>query len=245
MNRRAFINLSLLTSAASLLPLNLVFSNSAEISTEELLGKGSPNLYGNNYQLQKEAHEAFIKMQKAAQADGITIQIVSSYRSFEHQQRIWNRKFKHFTHQGSTPEEAIYKIIEYSTIPGTSRHHWGTDIDIIDATPPPPTSLLLPSNYYGNGVYTPLREWMEKNSKKFNFHMVYTNDEKRKGFKHEPWHFSYAPLSIPYLKKYRKLKLQKLLQHAQNISGSKNFSAIFIQKYITENVLDINPSLLA
>ena len=61
----------------------------------------------------------------------------------------------------------------------------------------------------------------------------------------EPWHFSYAPLSIPYLKKYQKLEVKKLLQSSNQILGNENFSEKFIQKYISENVLEINPTLLA
>ena len=246
MNRRNFLHLSLLSSAAGLLPFNsFSFLNSAEISTEELLGKGSPSLYGSGYQIRKEAYKAFLKMQKAAQTDGIAIQIVSSYRSFDHQKNIWNNKFKRFTQQGLSPVEAIEKIVEYSTIPGTSRHHWGTDIDIIDANPKAPSSLLQPKNYYNKGVYTPLREWMDKNSRKFDFYLVYTNDKSRKGFKHEPWHFSYAPLSIPYLKKYKKLDIDKVLKEDSEICGNQNFSDTFIKNYVNENVLDINPSLLS
>ena len=44
-------------------------------------------------------------------------------------------------------DAAIDKIIEYSTLPGTSRHHWGTDIDIIDAEPPEEGDVLLPKNF--------------------------------------------------------------------------------------------------
>lgn len=245
MNRRNFINLSLLTSAASLLPIHSLSSFfTEEISSQELLGKGSPELFGNGYQLRKEAYGDFIKMQNAANADGISIQIVSSYRSFNHQKRIWNRKYKRYTERGLTPTQAIYKIIEYSTIPGTSRHHWGTDIDIIDANPLAPSSLLQPKNYYGDGVYAPLKNWMDENAKKFNFELVYTKDENRKGFKHEPWHFSYAPLSIPYLKKYKELDIKNLLRQSNEILGSEHFSEKFIQNYITENVLDINLRLL-
>ncbi|MBW2960929.1 M15 family metallopeptidase [Mesonia aestuariivivens] len=244
MNRRNFINLSLLSSAASFLPLSTFNLLQQEIPTEELLGKGSPQLYGNGYQLRKEAYEAFLKMQKAAAKDDIFIQIVSSYRSFDHQKRIWNRKFKRFTQQGLSSTAAINKIIEYSTIPGTSRHHWGTDIDIIDSKPKAPTSLLQPENYYGNGVYLPLSEWMKKNAKDYGFEIVYTNDKNRKGFKHEPWHFSYAPLSKIYLCEYRKLELKKLLENSSEILGHEKFSDSFIQKYIYENVLAINSRLL-
>ena len=114
MNRRNFINLSLLTSAASLIPLQSLFFFTEEISTQELLGKGSPELFGNGYKLRKAAYEDFIKMQQAAQTDGIAIQIVSSYRSFDHQQRIWNGKYKRYTERGLTPTQAIHKIIDYS-----------------------------------------------------------------------------------------------------------------------------------
>ena len=34
------------------------------------------------------------------------------------------------------PKKAISEIIRFSTVPGTSRHHWGTDIDIIDGNFP-------------------------------------------------------------------------------------------------------------
>ena len=44
-------------------------------------------------------------------------------------------------------EAAIDKIIEYSTLPGTSRHHWGTDIDIIDAGPPEVVMFCFPKNF--------------------------------------------------------------------------------------------------
>jgi LAS superfamily LD-carboxypeptidase LdcB len=173
----------------------------------------------------------------------INLQIVSSYRDFNHQKRIWIRKYNMFTQQGLSPVNAINKIIEYSTIPGTSRHHWGTDIDIIDANAPLPKSLLLPENFSEDGPFCKLKKWMNLNASTFDFHLVYTNNKERKGFLYEPWHFSYTPLSIPYLKKYRKLNIQQLLKE-ENLIGSENFTQEFIENYITNNVLDINPKLL-
>ena len=64
-----------------------------------------------------------------------------------------------------TDEQAIEKIIEYSTLPGTSRHHWGTDLDIIDADPPEEGDVLLPHKFHDNGPYNTLREWMETYAK--------------------------------------------------------------------------------
>ncbi|MGK0251505.1 MAG: hypothetical protein ACI81G_000943, partial [Gammaproteobacteria bacterium] len=71
----------------------------------------------------------------------------------------------------------------------------------------------------------------------------YTDAIHRKGFKYEPWHYSYAPLSKGYLKAYNALDIQQKLTEAK-LMGSKNFTLAFIQKYLEENVNDINPTLL-
>jgi LAS superfamily LD-carboxypeptidase LdcB len=84
-----------------------------------------------------EAGKAFEEMQKEARKAGIELEIVSAYRSYERQQRIWNRKYTSNAKQGLSPEKNIQKIIEYSTLPGTSRHHWGTDVDLIDGSKAP------------------------------------------------------------------------------------------------------------
>ena len=138
---------------------------------------------------------------------------------------------------------SIKKIIEYSTIPGTSRHHWGTDLDIVDAAVPQPQSLLEAANFEGNGPFCKLKEWLNTHAESFGFYEVYTNNPNRKGFKYEPWHFSYAPVSVGYLKAYRTLKFSKILSQS-NLLGSAYFSEQFISKYYNENILDINPALL-
>ena len=117
--------------------------NLPSISDQELIGQGSPQLLGKGYKLRAEAHTAFINMQTAALKDGISIGAVSSYRSFAHQQRIWERKFKSNKAKGLSDLANIKKIIEYSTIPGTSRHHWGTDIDIYQTNVKQPKNVLF------------------------------------------------------------------------------------------------------
>lgn len=217
--------------------------NAQHISTEELLGKGQPQLFNAKYKLRKDAYDAFLKMKDAAKQDGIHIGIVSSYRNFEHQKRIWTRKYKRFTSQGLPPEQAINRIIEYSTIPGTSRHHWGTDIDVIDTYVKQPKNVLNPTNFHSNGPYSKLKQWMDVNANNFGFYLVYTNNNNRKGFKYEPWHYSYKPLSKPYLQQYKTLDIITILKHEQLI-GSEYFTEAFFKRYYNENILDINPELL-
>ena len=84
---------------------------------------------------------------------------------------------------------------------------------------------------------------MDEHAESFEFYEVYTNDANRKGFKYEPWHFSYAPVSKPMLQAYKKLDIKEILSE-EKVKGSTHFSDAFIQKYRTENILDINPKLL-
>ncbi len=207
-----------------------------------LIGKGTPELFGKKYQLQKEVNIAFLEMQKAALKDSIKIEIVSSYRSYEHQKRIWNRKYNRYLKDNLSPQKAIDKIIEYSTIPGTSRHHWGADIDIIDANVVRPKSVLQAVHFDKNGAFVKLKSWLEKHASEYGFCLVYTNDEDRKGFKYEPWHYSYEPISKEMLSQYLQIDIQQLLKE-DKLLGSDYFTEEFIENYINYNILDINPDL--
>ena len=242
MNRKEFIKLSALTGITLGMLPQLAFQ-SRTISYEELIGKGNPTLFGNGFKLQKEAHDAFIKMKEEALKSEISIKIVSSYRNFDHQNRIWERKFKSFTSTGLSPQDSIKKIIEYSTIPGTSRHHWATDIDIIDAKPKQPKNVLQAQHFDTNGCYGKLKTWMDTNASDFGFYLVYTNAIDRKGFKYEPWHYSFKPLSSLFLSEYKQLNISEILQKEQ-LLGNEHFSEEFLSKYYNENILDINPELL-
>ncbi len=207
-----------------------------------LTGRGDLILVGETHKLQKEAFKAFKKMRKEALNDGISIQIVSAYRSFKRQNKIWERKYKKYTLEGLLPQQAIKKIIEYSTIPGTSRHHWGTEIDIIDGFVKAPEELLITENYQKNGAYLKLKKWMDLHSKKFGFYLVYTNNPNRKGVKFEPWHYSYKKLSKPMLKEYLKVDLSTIIQEV-NLKGKAFLNKEFLDKYLSNNILDINSKL--
>ena len=217
-------------------------SNKSNFTVEDLTGRSTPVFYGKNHKMQKEVHKAFQLMQAKALKSGIQLKVVSSYRSYEHQKQIWTRKYHRFIKEGLTPKQAIYKIIEYSTIPGTSRHHWGTDIDIIDGNPIEPSDVLEEEHFEGNGVYVNLKKWMDVHASEFGFCLVYTDVENRKGFKYEPWHYSYMPIAKEMLSQYVKIDIQLLLKKDQLV-GSDYFTDEFISQYINENILDINPDL--
>lgn len=244
MQRRDFIKKSALFGGLVMInpSINLNFLN--EFPEEELIGKGNPALYGEGFKLREEARLQFNLMKKSARESGFNIHVISSYRSYSHQNGIWERKYKSYRNQGLSHQKTIEKIIEYSTIPGTSRHHWGTDLDIIDATKGIPNNPLSETHFNEGGRMHKFKLWLDENSEKFGFYLVYTNKPGRKGFAYEPWHFSYKPLALKMLKEYKELDIKKVLQ-TDKLMGSENFTDEFIEKYTRENILDINPDLLS
>jgi len=149
--------------------------------------------------LQKQTLESFIKMREAAEKDGINLTIVSGTRNFYSQKSIWERKYKANKAKELSDVENIKKIMLWSSMPSTSRHHWGTDIDINGFE-----KYFDGENEKANNEY----EWLVNNALKFGFCQVYTEKREGKrttGYNEEKWHWSYIPLSSEYLKKYKEL----------------------------------------
>lgn len=247
MTRNTFIKLTGLTlTGFGILPHYAFTYLQDQFTRAQLIGKGNADIIGNTYttKMHRDAATAFQKMKLEAAKEHIDIELVSAYRSFQRQKEIYEGKYIKYTEQGLKPMEAIEKIIEYSTIPGTSRHHWGTDIDIIDGNAKPrPKSVLQPELFHGDGPFCKLKDWLNEHANSFGFYEVYIDDANRKGFKYEPWHFSYAPISKPMLLEYKKLDVKKILQE-EKILGSEHFTDAFIARYRKQNILDINTELL-
>ena len=140
--------------------------------------------------LRKEVLQKFDQMYAAALKDGIKLVIISGTRSFNHQKYIWDRKWaKNILKMDSI--SAVKEIMKYSSMPSTSRHHWGTDIDLNS----------LENSYFEKGEGKKIFDWLVANAFKYGFHMTYDNQEetKRTGYKMEKWHWSYMPISKQFL----------------------------------------------
>ncbi len=219
------------------------FYSQATVDLDVIIGKSQSNLVGDSIRLEVNTYKAFKKMEAAAKRDGIYLKIVSAYRGFERQKLIWNNKYEKFTNDFSLePEKAISEIIRFSTVPGTSRHHWGTDIDIIDGNFPDEENVLVSEKFEKDGLFYKVKNWLDNNSENFGFYLTYTNDKNRKGFEFEPWHYSYKPVSVKYYRALIKTDLKKIIK-SLDINGSDYFDESFIDTYIAENIMDINPDL--
>lgn len=208
-------------------------------SVEQLIGSSSINMTNETVPLHEDVADAFAKMKAAAHKDGIRLTAVSGYRSFERQKRIWERKYRNFIATGLSPIQAIEKIIRYSAIPGTSRHHWGTEVDIIDLAVEQPDNLLMEENYATGGCFSNLKDWMDKHARDFGFYLVYTQTD-RKGFNYEPWHYSYMKVSRPMLRAYLLMDLPEVFKNF-SFEGSSYLNSDILNKYIKDHLKDINP----
>ncbi|MDX2247012.1 MAG: M15 family metallopeptidase [Bacteroidia bacterium] len=152
--------------------------------------------------LQKESYAAFVKMYEAAKAEGVTLTILSATRNFDRQKEIWEGKWKGSTLVGGKnlsvtvpdPAERAKTILLYSSMPGTSRHHWGTDMDINS----------LENRYFDTGKGKKEYEWLQAHAHEFGFCQPYTakGEDRPTGYEEERWHWSYMPLAKKYLAAY-------------------------------------------
>ncbi|MDP6908719.1 MAG: M15 family metallopeptidase [Flavobacteriales bacterium] len=147
--------------------------------------------------LRKEALTAFREMRENAQANGINLTIISASRNFTAQKRIWEAKWNgtrkvdglDLAKTIPNPELRARKILKYSSMPGTSRHHWGTDIDINSLSP----------SYFESGKGKSEYEWLRDNAYRFGFCQVYSKKDANRptGYEEEKWHWSYLPIAAP------------------------------------------------
>ncbi|MBE8168748.1 MAG: M15 family metallopeptidase [Shewanella sp.] len=171
--------------------------------------------------LETETCAAFQHMVKAALSEGIDLQICSGYRSFERQLFIWNNKVSGkrtvldlnsnpIDIEGLNKKELIKTIMNWSALPGTSRHHWGTDIDVFDGNTITNEDLkLIPQEYQINGPCYKLHSWLKTHAHRFGFFFPY--QEGKSGVNAEPWHLSYAPVSCQYIDAFIPIHLENIL----------------------------------
>ncbi len=149
-----------------------------------------------------EAYEAFKKMHQKAKSQGINLTIISAFRDFNHQKRIWENKWNgrqrlsgdiNATDISDLSARAL-EILRFSAMPGTSRHHWGTDIDINS----------LNNSYFETGKGKSEYQWLKENASKFGFFQPYTprSERSNKGYEEEKWHWSYLPVAGDYIHHY-------------------------------------------
>jgi LAS superfamily LD-carboxypeptidase LdcB len=171
----------------------------------------------------------FGQLRAAALAQGFDLAIDSGFRSFDRQLSIWNRKAsgeravldsdaQPLDITTLTDRELAFAILRWSALPGGSRHHWGTDLDLYDAAARPEgyEVQLVPAEVDPGGMFAPLHVWLDQriaDGTSFGFFRPYDID--RRGVAPERWHLSHGPTSALYAR----LLTPELLQVTIRRSG--------------------------
>ncbi len=171
--------------------------------------------------LRKEAYAAFKRMYKAASDQGVYLKIISATRNFDDQKRIWERKWALEKYKGWSDVDKAKNIMLLSSMPGTSRHHWGTDIDLND----------LNNSYFAKEEGKKMYQWMQNNAARFGYYQTYTSKTTgRTGYEEEKWHWSYLPIARTMLEEYN---ANISYSDITGFSGSSTASAIkTIEHYV-------------
>lgn len=158
------------------------------------------------------------------------IVVHSAFRSYYSQKSIWESKYNgsrkmRDSVKGKKPEQIVNLILEYSSAPGTSRHHWGTDMDI---------NSFSNAYFKKGGEGEELYEWLKKNAHTYGFCQPYNELSERDnpGYFEERWHWSYVRVSNQLMKDWIELNHKGELDYRGKFLGSDIMDSKK-EKYVT------------
>lgn len=171
----------------------------------------------NGFELDERITKEYLEMEKAAAADGINLKVVSSYRSIAQQEEVFATNLNQHIAEGDTPEVAESKTRAYITEPGTSEHHTGLAIDVVEQSWFD-QGLGLEESFYD----TEAGKWLEKNVPNYGFVIRYPKGkEEITNINYEPWHLRYVGKeSAKYMTK-NKLVLEEYLKKLEKAEKPK------------------------
>ena len=125
---------------------------------------------GKQYLLAGVAYENYIKMSDAAKKDGLSMKVLSAYRTENYQRNLYNNKVR---------TAGRVNADNYSARPGHSEHQTGLAVDI--------------SSTKGTFEYTPEFKWLQKHAHEYGYILRYPKGKEWiTGYSYEPWHYRYV-----------------------------------------------------
>lgn len=137
-----------------------------------------------NKTLQTAACDAFLEMQKAAAADGVTVWMQSGYRSVKYQTSLYERKTKYYLDKGYDNATAKEKAAAVVNPPGYSEHNCGLAADLNS-----PEHTGLDEGFEKTAAF----RWLCEHAGDYGFILRYPKDaEDKTEIIYEPWHWRYV-----------------------------------------------------
>ena len=118
--------------------------------------------------------QAWNRMRKTAEDEGVTLDLVSAFRSVDHQAAIIRRKLG--------AGQGIAAILAVSAAPGFSEHHTGCALDLTTPGCPP-----LERSFEETDAF----RWLEARAAAFGFRLSYPEGNLH-GISYEPWHWCFV-----------------------------------------------------
>jgi len=230
----------------------------------EFIGQKNSNLISiGESTIHQDILEDWLALKQSAKIAGFDLSIASAFRSFGRQLQIWNDKVL-----GKRPvldpsglnidighlseEELLFSILKWSALPGTSRHHWGTDLDVYDKSSVSSKYeiKLIENEVSDGGVFASFHDWLDdeiKNKRNFDFFRPYERKEmmlfsalkKPPMISEERWHISHFSISSLYAEKISFNTLYNFFKTRDDIllknSILKNFENIY-ENYIKVSI---------
>jgi zinc D-Ala-D-Ala carboxypeptidase len=132
---------------------------------------------GSDLKMRPVAAQKFQEMQAAAQADGVSLIMISAFRDLKTQEQLF------FAVKEQRSQDAT-KRAEVSAPPGYSEHHTGYAVDLGDGNAPG-------TNLETDFAQTAAFRWLKQNALKYSFEMSFPLDNKQ-GVSYEPWHWRFV-----------------------------------------------------
>ena len=132
----------------------------------------------------KSCYEPLLNMLNDCVKAGNSVYVISGHRTYQYQENNFNRSVNSYISQGYSKEDAIAKTATEIAVPGTSEHHLGLAVDIIDTA-----DWSLSENQ----ANLKGQQWLMENCWKYGFILRYPkNKTNETGIIYEPWHYRYV-----------------------------------------------------
>lgn len=127
--------------------------------------------------LRTAAARAYKDMVAAAQADGVSLEVLSGFRSIKEQEGV-------FFEVKQERSQSVTDRANVSAPPGHSEHHTGYAIDIGDGNVP---ATNLNPEFENTAAF----KWLEINATKYNYELSFPKNNIQ-GVTYEPWHWRFV-----------------------------------------------------
>ena len=171
-------------------------------------GMGTPDLveFQPGYFVDRAIVGDLQALSDEAKAKGFELRLESAYRSFEKQLSIWNRKARgelallsatgEPMERPQDEEELMFAILTWSALPGASRHHLGTDIDVVDGAACPEGYEVQLTPAECEGMFAKFHAFLTERidaGSSFGFSRVFVPGRGK--IRPEGWHLAHLPTS--------------------------------------------------